>query len=194
METVVDQVIPNRDTLSEALHILAGDVCLHVSPEGIDKCRLFRLPLYPSKISSEVLSTWLCASAHFFTLFKPKGAIGTLLFSHTNQVLYHASMDAQLSTDCPVDTSFLCQFTFDSLPEGIMPRLLAFDVISSHPPAVRGDMLRGMQSYLPQPLCLVQWIGPRQYLSPDFISGLPHMIRGVVSLGDDPLAANAWEN
>jgi hypothetical protein len=185
---------PTNDTLSSALHILAGDVCLHVAPGCLEKCKQFNIPTSPARVPSESLSTWLCHGSHFFTLFRPNSAVGTLIFSHTNEVLYHASIDAQLSNDCPEDLAFLCQFTFDSLPEGVLPRLLAFDVLAPQPPAVRGDILRGVQGHLPNPLCCVQWIGPRQYLSPQFIAGLPHRIRGVVSLGEDPLTAGAWEN
>lgn len=180
------------DSLSAALHILAGDVCLRVSPDYIARCRAFKTQ-DPGSIDSTALSTWLCDGGHFFTLFRPSAEVGTLLFSHTNEVLYHASVDAQLSNDCPADLCFLCQFTTDSSPEGAVPRLLAFDVVVSQPPSVRGDMLRGLQGHLPQPLCCVQWIGPRQYISPQFVAGLPHRIRGLVALGEDPLAAGVLE-
>jgi hypothetical protein len=180
------------DSLSAALHILAGDVCLRVSQDYIAKCRVFKTQ-DQGRIDSTALSTWLCDGGHFFTLFRPSAEVGTLLFSHTNEVLYHASVDAQLSNDCPADLCFLCQFTTDSSPEGAVPRLLAFDVVVSQPPSVRGDMLRGLQGHLPQPLCCVQWIGPRQYISPQFVAGLPHRIRGLVALGEDPLAAGVLE-
>lgn len=184
------------DSLSAALHCLAGDVCLHVSGDYIPRCKPFAVPDCSRGIDPTAPSTWLCEDAHFFTLFRPNGAAGTLLFSHTNEVLYHASVETQLSKDCPPDLCFLCQFTTDSLPDGGVPRLLAFDVIapkSPQPPGIRGDMLRGLQGHLPQPLCVVQWIGPRQYLSQEFIAKLPHRIRGLVALGDDPLMARALE-
>ena len=177
-------------TLSAALHVLAGDVCLRIGPGDLGKCKPLVIPPSSVNIGPEALSTWRCEGGHFFTLFKPLGA-GTLLFSHTNEVLYHASMDAQLSQDCPAGLSFLCQYTTDATPEGDVPRLLAFDVVSPHPPAARGDMLRGMQTHLP-PLCCVQWIGFRKCLSNDFIAALPHKIRGVVALGNDALVGE-WE-
>ena len=201
----------NIDTLSAALHVLAGDVCLQVSSDCFSRCRPFVVSddfsSEPSKIDSEALSTWLCEGAHFFTLFKSNNSnsAGTLLFSHTNEVLYHASMDTQLSLECPLDVAFICQFTMDSLPEGLVPRLLAFDVLApqslnqslnqppNQPPNIRGDMLRALQGHLPQPLCCVQWIGPRQYLSPEFILMLPHRIMGLFSIGADPLVAGAFE-
>ena len=120
---------------------------------------------------------------------------GTLLFSHTNEILYHASMDAQLPPSCPVGLCFLCQFTTDSNPEGNAPRLLAFDILPKLPlsPSARGDMLREMQPHLPHPLCCVQWVGPRRYLTRGFVAGLPHQIGGLVSLGGDPLEPGAFE-
>ena len=185
------------DTLSAALHVLAGDVCLCVGPGDMRKCKPFVLPSV-SRIYPEALSTWLCRGGHLFTLFKTDckslGQVGTLIFSHTNEVLYHASIDAQLSSDCPADLCFLCQFTTDSSPEGVVPRLLAFDVLSHQPPAARGAILREMQAHLPHPLCCVQWVGPRRYISSEFIAGLPHRIGGLVSLGDDPLAAGALDS
>ena len=136
------------DSLSAALHILAGDVCLRVSPDYIARCRAFKTQ-DQGRIDSTALSTWLCDGGHFFTLFRPSAEVGTLLFSHTNEVLYHASVDAQLSNDCPADLCFLCQFTTDSSPEGAVPRLLAFDVVVSQPPSARGDMLRGSKAICP---------------------------------------------
>jgi hypothetical protein len=183
----------SADTLSEALHILAGDVCLHVGKDCIARCRPYSVPESCERIESATLSTWLCEGAHFFTLFRPSAVFGTLLFSHTNEILYHASMDAQLSADCPADVCFLCQFTTDSTLEGGVPRLLVFDVLSNQSQSVRGDMLRSLQGHLPQPLATVQWIGPRQYLSREFIAGLPHRIRGLIALGVDPLVAAALE-
>jgi hypothetical protein len=192
---LIPQITPDEDTLSAALHVLAGDVCLRIAPADINVCKPLIIPTSSSRICPETLSTWLCDGAHFFTLFRSKGVPGTLLFSHSNEVLYHASVDAQISLNCPEGIAFLCQFTTDSLPEGGVPRLLAFDVLCNQgqSPSDRGDTLREMQIHLPQPLCIVQWIGPRQYISNDFIAGLPHRIRGVFAIGATPLAADALE-
>ena len=67
-------------------------------------------------------------------------------YSHTNEILYHASLQVQLAPSCPKDVGFLCQFTFDSLPEGRTPRLLAFDVLAPLPqgPVQRGEALRAL--------------------------------------------------
>jgi hypothetical protein len=180
------------DPLSSALHILAGDVCLRVGPAEVLNCRPFTaitaITATPGTAPTcpEALSTWLCKGGTFFSLFKSN--TGTLLFSHTNEVLYHASIDAQLSPTCPVGLCFLCQFTTDSTPDGDVSRLLAFDILSeSESPSARGEVLRGAQSHLPHPLCCVQWVGPRRYLSREFIAGLPHQIEGLISIGPDPL-------
>ncbi len=191
----MDSTAISTDTLSVALHVLAGDVCLCVGAGDMRKCRPLVVPPV-SRICPEALSTWLCRGSHLFTIFKTDclGPVGTLIFSHTNEVLYHASIDAQLSADCPADLCFLCQFTTDSTPEGVVPRLLVFDILSPHSPAARGVMLREMQAHLPRPLCCVQWVGPRRYISSDFIAGLPHKISGIISLGDEPLAAGALDS
>ena len=186
MEGVLNSRDLVGDTLSEALHVLAGDVCLHVNPGLLDRCRKLVLPSVCSAVPPDAACTWLCEGAHFFTLFRPSGAVGTVIFSHTNEVLYHASMDAQLSEACQADLSFLCQFTRDPTPEGAVPRLLVFDIVSSQPPEARGETLRNLLVHLPQPLCCVQWIGPRRYLSSEFIAGLPHKVGGLIALGDDP--------
>jgi hypothetical protein len=234
MESLIGDELEHSETLSAALHVLAGDVCLRVSGSYLPVCTQFSVSdgangsnnsndtgqaesmaepkaepeieiefksefKSDPKIEATALSTWLCKDAHFFTLFRPTGAEGTLLFSHTNEVLYNASIEAQLSKDCPADLCFLCQFTTDSLPDGCCaPRLLAFDVITARmdqqpPPGTRGEILRVAQAHLPLPLCVAQWIGPRQYLSREFIAGLPHKIKGVFALGDTPLVAAALE-
>lgn len=139
-----------------------------------------------SQVTDSSLSTWLCEDAHFFTLMKTDA--GTLVYSHTNGVLYYATPLAQLSVACPVNTAILCQFTVDALPppDNMVPRLLAFDVLQPSPPAQRGEALRALSVHLPAPLCCVQWVGPRQYLTPHFVAGLPHKTKGGFTLTGDP--------
>lgn len=179
--------------MDEALAILAGDISLQVGPEILALCRPILLsPLAQPPTCDQ--ATWLCRDACFFTLFRTHHAPSTLLFSHTNGVLYHASPQAQLAPACPANTGFLCQFTHDSLPEGSVPRLLAFDVLTLQPLAApgRGDFLRALAQHLPQPLCTAQWVGPSRYLSKEFVKGLPHAIGGFLRLGEDPLGAGVW--
>jgi hypothetical protein len=178
--------------MDEALSILAGDVSLQVGQEILALCR----PLAPSPIQPEATdtATWLCRDPLFFTLFKTHHSPSTLLYSHSNGVLYHASPQAQLSLGCPACTGFLCQFTRDALPEGAVPRLLVFDVVSQQAmaPPGRGDFLRALAQHLPQPLCTVQWVGPSRYLTREFVAQLPHAIGGLMRLGADPLGPGAW--
>ena len=175
--------------MDAALCVLAGDVCLQVDPEMLALCK--GVAATDCAPEPGALCTWLCKDAALFTLFRLRG--GTLLYSHGNQVLYHAAAAAQLAPSCPSGTAFLCQFTFDSLPEGRVPRLLAFDTPAPLPARQRGELLRALAVHLPQPLCAVQWVGPRQYLSRDFVAGLPHAIEGLFYLGDDPLVRGAVE-
>lgn len=178
----------SADTLTDALQILAGGVCLQIGKDTFSKCTPLSLLSMPenAEISEDALCTWLCADTHFFTLFKSETG-STLLYSHTNEVLYHASLDAQLAPACPKDVAFLCQFTFDSLPEGLVPRLLVFDVLVQESPMQRGERLRSLQPCLPQPLCCVQWIGFFKCLSKEFFAALPHAIKGVVVLQHNSL-------
>jgi hypothetical protein len=177
------------DSLSDALQILAAEVCLRIGQDMLPKCSPITITPLP-EIAEDALCTWLCADVHFFTLFKASDVDSTLVFSHTNEILYHASALAQLAPTCPKDVAFLCQFTFDTLPEGRVPRLLVFDVLTAAPPAQRGERLRSLQHCLPQPLCCLQWIGYARYLSREFLAALPHATTGVVALQIDNLQLN----
>ena len=172
-------------SLDEALSIITAEICLQVGQSMASICK--NLTTH-SLSCQDTHCTWICKDTHFFTIFKADKN-NTLVYSHTNEMLYYASIFAQLSPSCPVNVGFLCQFTHDSLPEGLVPRLLVFDVIStsSLPPEPRGDYMRALATHLPQPLCCVQWIGPRRYLSKEFVQGLPHPIDGILYIGDDPL-------
>jgi hypothetical protein len=180
----------HANRLTHALAVLAGDPCIQIGRElhfaCRDVCYLDAGSTESSQVCDDSLSTWLCDEAHFFTLIKTES--GTLVYSHTNGVLYYATPQAQLAPACPVDTAILCQFTFDSLPspEGPTPRLLAFDVLQPSDPAARGGALRTLEVHLPAPLFCVQWVGPRRYLTSHFVAGLPHRTRGCFALTQDP--------
>jgi len=177
--------------MDEALSILAGDVSLQVGPEILALCSPLSLSPLPGPQPTDT-ATWQCRDAPFFTLFKTHHSPSTLLYSHSNGVLYHASPQAQLSPACPPCTGFLCQFTRDALPEGAVPRLLVFDVVTLQAMAApgRGDFLRALAQHLPQPLCTAQWVGPSRYLTREFVARLPHAIGGIMFLGEDPLAVS----
>jgi hypothetical protein len=166
------------DNLTYALSILAGDPCLQIGQALLLACRDITLVDHTSSEGNQVtessLSTWLCDDALFFTLIKSDTR--TLLYSHTNKVLYYATPQTQLSPACPDNTAILCQFTVDTLPQESAPRLLAFDLLQPGgvDPAVRGEALRALAIHMPAPLCCVQWVGPRRYLTQQFVAGLPH--------------------
>ncbi len=178
---------PPADRLTLALSVLAGDPCIQIGKEVYQACKDIRFEGSDGHaVTSSSLSTWMCDEAHFFTLIKADS--GTLVYSHTNGVLYYATPLAQLSAQCPLHTAVMCQFAIDSLPDGDAPRLLAFDVVCQQPasdPAQRGETLRSLAVHLPTPLCCVQWVGPRQYLTPEFVAGLPHRTKGGVVLTPD---------
>ena len=180
--------IPN-DRLTYALSILAGDPCLQIGAGILSACRdvVFADPesMESSQVTEASLSTWLCDDALFFTLIKSDGQ--TLVYSHTNKVLYYAAPQSQLSSACPENSTILCQFTVDTMPQECVPRLLAFDLLRSHgaDPAARGEALRALAVHMPSPLCCVQWVGPRRYLTPQFVAGLPHRARRGFALTPD---------
>lgn len=184
-----------EDRLSYALFVLAGDVCLRINPCHVDVCRRLCVS-EETAIPPNALCTWLCEDAHFFTLFRSGDA--TLVFCHTTEVLYYASMEAQIAPSCPPGLCFLCQFTIDVLPEGATARMLVFDVYQfgapcQADPEARGELLRNCARHLPGPLCCVQWIGHRKYLTSEFIAGLPHGASGLMCLGGNPLVLDCFE-
>ena len=176
------------DRLAYALSILVGDPCIQIGAALHAACRRLRFASADEPPVAETsVCTWLCDEALFFTLVKTDS--GTLVYSHANDVLYCAAPCAHLSAACPVNTAILCQFTVDALPppDDSTPRLLAFDILSASDSAARGEALRSMAQHLPAPLCCVQWVGPRLYLTAQFTAGLPHRTKGGFALTADPL-------
>ena len=177
---------PPVDRLTYALSVLAGDPCIQIGQEVFQACKDITFAdadsLEGRQVSDSSLSTWLCDDALFFTLFKTD--VHTLIYSHTNRVLYYATPQTQLAAACPVNTTVLCQFTVDTLPDGCIARLLAFDILLPIGTSVagRGEALRALAVHLPAPLCCVQWVGPRRYLTGQFVAGLPHRTQGLFAL------------
>ena len=179
------------DDLSHALSILAGDPCLSVGQPLVKVCSPIQLTCTEAPDSDNDHATWLCAPRLFFTLIKH--AQDTLLYSHSNQMLYFASAQAQLSPSTPDGTAFLCQYAIDKVQDKLEPRLLAFDLTSTDPapdpsgrldssPSARGARLRSLTPNLPKPLCCVQWVGQPHCLTPEFLSALPHQSVGTLLL------------
>jgi hypothetical protein len=184
--------------LDTALSILTSDVCIGIigSASVFSLCKkVSHLPHHQPQPhhqhQPQEVSTWRCRDSPFFTLIQPAAGGPTLLFCHENETLYYASPGAHLSPSCPECTAFLCQFVIDGSDKDRSPRLLAFDILTSASVLERGDMLRRLSVHLPQPLCHVQWIGPREHLTPSFLSSLPHQVEGVFSLTQNPLKLGA---
>ena len=179
--------------LDHALSVLTTDLCLQVGSSIFSACRtVTHSDAVP--VDQDSYATWMCENSRMFTLFKTHDS--TIVFSHTNEVLYQSSPLARLSNECPVDTAVLCQFTLDTVENGEQEsRLLAFDIITQEPlsPELRGIRLRALAVHLPIPLCCAQWVGPRRHLSVDFVKKLPHRVSGIFVLGQDPTALSALE-
>ena len=196
--------------LALAIASVAGAPCLKISKEILGFCRpaAFVDDICPPCEGAQ--ATWLCENHVFFTLIRDLNS--TLVYCHSNDMLYYASPAAQLSPACPIGTAFLCQFTVDSTggstPEGrppesrdsgaslkttvqtSEPRLLVFDLLSCEPgtsPHARGERLRALSIHLQHPLCCSQWVGGARYLTKDFIARLPHAVHGTFRLGAEPL-------
>ena len=193
---------PQDEQLEKALNVLTSDLCLCISPSFSKLCKSYSFEEDSKKECNRqdphTPATWWCDNARVFTLIK--GSERTLIFSHSDEVLYYASQHLQLAQACPADTAFLCQFTEDiteiretsgetseQTPKLLTPKLLAFDILTDDLPAKRGDTLRALSIHLPRPLCEVQWVGPKQFLHKDFLKSLPHPAHSVFCLGPNPL-------
>jgi hypothetical protein len=51
--------------------------------------------------------------------------------------------------------------------------------------AARGQRLRELARWLPQPLCVLQWTGDHKVLEEFVRKGLPHPVDCIVGLSDD---------
>lgn len=172
---------PKPESVSKALASVAADAFLQVSPELCSRMRGIEIRPRP-KGSPEQYATWKPENSVFFTLIKTKD--NTIAFCHANGLPYYASPQARLAQGCPEGTAFLCQWCLDC---GKIPRLLVFDILEDcQDVKARGQHLRDMAKYLPQPLCTVQWAGEVDALE-GFTASLPHKVECIVGLGDDPL-------
>ena len=172
---------PKQESVSKALASVAADAFLQVSPELCSLMRGIEIKPRP-KGSPEYYATWKPADSVFFTLIKTRD--NTVAFCHANGLPYYAAPQARLAQDCPEGTAFLCQWCLDA---GKIPRLLVFDLIEDCPDVkARGQHLRDMAKFLPQPLCTVQWAGEVDALE-GFTASLPHKVECLVGLGENPL-------
>jgi len=172
---------PKPESVSKALASVAADAFLQVSPALCSLMRGIEIRPRP-KGSPEQYATWKPADSVFFTLIKTRD--NTVVFCHANGLPYYASPQARLAEGCPEGTALLCQWCLDC---GKIPRLLVFDLVENCPDVkARGQHLRDLAKFLPQPLCTVQWAGEADALE-GFTASLPHKVECIVGLGEDPL-------
>jgi len=172
--------------ISQALSSVAGDAFLHADPE---MARLMQgVQVKPrSKGSPANYATWKPEGSVFFTLIK--SGCHTVAFCHASGQAYYATPQARLAEACPDKTAFLCQWCLDG---GCIPRLLVFDVLEDcEDVKARGQHLRDLAKFLPQPLCTVQWSGEVEALE-GFTSKLPHKVECIVGLNANPLLLSKY--
>lgn len=174
--------------LSGALSTVATEVYLRLDEATFKACRPAELKPKPKRVPDGGCSTWKPKGSFFFTLVKARQ--DTVVYCHANETAYHAAPAARLACDCPDQAAFLCQWCVDKDAKtgALSPRLLVFDVLDSScsgGAAARGDRLRALARFLPQPLCVVQWAGDHKVLEEFIRGGLPHPVECIVGLSDD---------
>lgn len=179
--------------LARALSVLTTRVHLDINFSALELCQpvVFvdseKAPCAMRAAGSSGSSvTWCPAGSRLFTLLRTKRE--SLVYCHDNDTLYHASPEAALGPDGPLDVGFLAQYYEDP---GTVPRVMIFDLVCNElteelqNPVKRGEKLRSFSRVFPSPLCSVQWVG---YVEPlrKFIGTLPHNVECFVELTKDP--------
>lgn len=174
--------------LSHALSVITADVYLRLDDPMFRACRpVVVRPMSKAAAKDAVYATWKPKESIFFTL--AKAGRDTVVFCHQNGTAYLSAPAARLASDCPDGAVFLCQWCVDRDAGAKVPRLLVFDVlddVSCGDVVARGERLRGLSKYLPQPICVVQWVGEPAALD-GFVRRLPHPVDCIISLSEDPL-------
>jgi hypothetical protein len=175
-----------EESVSRALASVVADAYLQVDWHTAQLMRGIQVKPR-AKGSPEHYATWKPADSVFFTLIKVKS--NTVAFCHANGLPYYAAPQARLAEDCPENTAFLCQWCLD---DGKIPRLLVFDLLEDCDDVkARGQHLRNLARFLPQPLCTIQWAGEVDALE-GFTAKLPHKVECIVGLNEDPLKLSRY--
>jgi hypothetical protein len=179
--------------LSQALAVAASEPCVQLDPLLAPLCtplqvRPTSVPSIADPFFALYHSTWRPKGSFFFTLIKtPRD---TLLHCHENGTTYVAAPCLKLAGECPPYTAFLAQWCLDrgGPTDAPTPHLLVFDLLTRDPssPAARGEWLRALARFLPQPLCVVQWSGHAAALD-RFAGTLPHEVDYFLHLTENPL-------
>ena len=177
--------------LSHALSVLAGGDYLQLDPHVHSLCRPLSVrPSSAPSLADPFLclhhSTWRPKGSLFFTLIKTPA--DTVVYCHENGRTYVAAPCAKLASVCPPHAALLAQWCLDQGAAGaLIPRMLVFDLLDPSPsPGERGERLRALAPFLPQPLCTVQWSGHAAALD-RFARTLPHEVECYLHLSADPL-------
>lgn len=140
---------------------------------------------------STTIGTWRPKDSVTFTMIKTKN--DTVLYCHANHCLYIANPWMKLRSECPPKTAFLGHFFIE---QDDIPKFLIFDLVDFGCDSVlhRYDKLRQMSSYLPQPICSIQWVGHIDALSQEFLHALPHKVEHIFTLTvENPLVVHTVE-
>ena len=132
--------------------------------------------------------TWTTKGAHWFTVCKhPESPHETIVYDHSTERTYVASMHAKLDKNMPPGTALLVQTTLDN---GCEPKILVTDLVHPVIPNVlrRHEYLREISPFLPS-VYHVQWTGQLDALE-DFLAkpgALPHPAHYIITRHEDPL-------
>ena len=184
--------------LSYALSTVAADVYMQLDAWIFSTCvpmtvkpNKKRKRTSPGEGDEGLYATWKPKGSLFFTLAKASSG-STVVYCHANGTSYLAAPAVRLAADCPEKTCFLCQWCMDrpnaAAKQGGVPRMLVFDVLEAKPcpnVAERGERLRWLARFLPQPMCVLQWAGQPAALT-GFVKSLPHPVECIISLSEDP--------
>lgn len=138
-----------------------------------------------------MIGSWKPKNSVGFTLIKVRG--DTLIYCHENDVLYIAGPHMKIHPDCTVGTGFIGHF----IMENECPRFLVYDLCEYDCAKVesRYGKLRSLSTFLPGPICVVQWVGDLRCLNKEFFEKLPHGVEYVFSMdAGDPLCVyRKWD-
>ena len=124
------------------------------------------------------VGTWKPKGSFFFTLMKMPN--GLYVYSHDTERLYIASNNMRIAHSCPDNVAFLGHFFL----ENGVPRFLVFDLVEYNFDSVeaRYNRLRDLARFLPQPVCMLQWVGDLGSLRQEFLVTLPHQVDYLFSM------------
>lgn len=166
--------------LSTALSFTCTDHFLQVHPLFNDVMQPMKIVTSHASIqpNTNEYASWMAKDAQWFTILKHNQQ--TIVYCHSNNMMYYASPNIQLHPHMPEGYAFLAQTCIDN---NETPRMLILDMIlpSIDDPKHRGEILRGLSQFFPT-TCHIQWAGDITALRKFLKNGLPHPVECVISL------------